>query len=231
MSKVNSVKTLRAKRSKRLALKRGLPQNKGTSYLRPWRTTNGDPVLNMSLQTSDAAEIDILSSLNLRNANSTMTADHIPPQHIPSRKPSHYTETLRYATSPKDHKTLRHSMLHMENYNIDYNSYSKSIDYGDSRLKWLKSFKFDIDDSKAQFTYFEERLADHGIIENAEKYWVIREFWPNKDMSDYTLCTAPKDRNFGSLRKYLIEKDGVCHRFYCQRKNLSLLVGTTSTLK
>ena len=176
MSKVNSVKTLKAKRAKRLAQKRGLPPIKGSSYHRPWRTTNGDPVFNTSLQPSDAAEVDILSSLNLRNANSTMMADQIPPQHIPSRKPSRYTETLKCATSPKDHNTLRHRMLQTENYNIDYNSYSKSIDYGDSRLKWLKSFKFDIDDSKAQFIYFEERLADHGIIENAEKYWVIREF-------------------------------------------------------
>ena len=138
-----------------------------------------------------------------------MTADHIPLQHISSREPSRYIETLRYATSPKDHNTLRHRMLQTENYNIDYNSYSKSIDYGDSRLNWPKSFKFDIDVSTAQFIYFEERLADHGIIENAEKYWVIREFWPNKDMSDYNLCTAHKDRNFGSLRKYLLEKDGV----------------------
>ena len=41
MSKVNSVKTLRAKRAKRLAQKRGLPPIKGSSYLRPWRTTEG----------------------------------------------------------------------------------------------------------------------------------------------------------------------------------------------
>ena len=39
MSKVNSVKTLRAKRTKRLAQKRGLPPIKGSSYLRPCRTT------------------------------------------------------------------------------------------------------------------------------------------------------------------------------------------------
>ena len=113
-----------------------------------------------------------------------MIADLIPPQHIPSTEPSRYTETLRYATSPKDHNTLRHSMLQTENYNMDNKLYSESIDCGDSRLKWLMSFKFDIDDSKAQFIYFKERLADHGTIENAEKYWVIREFWPNKDMSD-----------------------------------------------
>ena len=90
---------------------------------------------------------------------------------------------------------------------MDYDSYSKSTYCGDSRFKRLKSFKFDIDDSKAQFLYLEEQLADHGIIENAEKYWVLSEFWPNKDMSDYALCTVPKDRNFASLRKYLMEKD------------------------
>ena len=39
MSKVNSVKALRAKRAKRLAQKRGLPQIKGSSYHRPSRTT------------------------------------------------------------------------------------------------------------------------------------------------------------------------------------------------
>ena len=47
---------------------------------------------------------------------------------------------------------------------------------GYERLKWLKSFKFDIEDEKAQFLYFEEKMADHGIINNAEKYWVLREF-------------------------------------------------------
>ena len=39
MSKVNSVKALRAKRAKRLAQKRGIPPIKGSSYHRPWRTT------------------------------------------------------------------------------------------------------------------------------------------------------------------------------------------------
>ena len=39
MSKVNSVKALRAERAKRLAQKRGLPPIKGSSYLRPRRTT------------------------------------------------------------------------------------------------------------------------------------------------------------------------------------------------
>ena len=43
MSKVNSVKVLRAKRSKRLAQKRGLPPIKGSSYHRPLRTTPQAP--------------------------------------------------------------------------------------------------------------------------------------------------------------------------------------------
>ena len=70
MSKVNSVKTLRAKRAKRLAQKRGLPLIKGSSYLRPCRTTIGDPVFNTSTQPSkpsDATKVEILNSLKLRN--------------------------------------------------------------------------------------------------------------------------------------------------------------------
>ena len=60
MSKVNSVKTSRAKRAKSLAQKRGLPQNKGSSHHRPWRITICDPVFNMSLQPSDDTEIELL---------------------------------------------------------------------------------------------------------------------------------------------------------------------------
>ena len=67
MIEINSVKTSRAKRAKRLAQKRGLPPIKGSSYLRPWRTTIGDPVFNMSLQPSDDTEIEILNFLKLRN--------------------------------------------------------------------------------------------------------------------------------------------------------------------
>ena len=83
---------------------------------------------------------------------------------------------------------------------------------GDHRLKWLKVFKSDIEDAKALFSYFEERMANHGITDNAEKYWVIREFWPNNDMSVYLRCTEPNNINFSSLRRYLMEKDGVLPR-------------------
>ena len=38
MSQVNSVKALRAKRSKRLSRKRGLPLTKGSLFSRPWTT-------------------------------------------------------------------------------------------------------------------------------------------------------------------------------------------------
>ena len=115
------------------------------------------------MQPSNATEVEILNSLNLRNANSTRMADHIPPQYIPSREPSRYKKTLRYATSPKDHNTLRHRRLQQENYNMDYISYSESINYEDSRLKWLKSFKSDIDDSKAQLLYCYHILGDHNL--------------------------------------------------------------------
>ena len=50
-------------------------------------------------------------------------------------------------------------------------------------------------------------MADHGITDDAEKYWVLREFWPNNDMSAYILCAEPKDRNFKSLCAYLMHKD------------------------
>ena len=36
----------------------------------------------MSTQPSDAAEVDILNSLNLKYANSTIMADHTLPQYI-----------------------------------------------------------------------------------------------------------------------------------------------------
>ena len=48
MSKANSVKALRAKRAKRLAQKRGLTQNKGSSYHRPRTTFLQFPRQNIS---------------------------------------------------------------------------------------------------------------------------------------------------------------------------------------
>ena len=62
-------------------------------------------------------------------------------------------------------------------------------------------------------------------IDNLEKYWVLREFLPNNDMSDYILCTAPKDRNFRSLRKYLIEKYGVLQWVLLQKKQFDSVSG------
>ena len=54
---------------------------------------------------------------------------------------------------------------------------------------------------------------------------MIREFWPNKDMSDYNLCTAPKDRKFGSLRKYLLENDGVLPHILLPKKEFKSVSG------
>ena len=68
-------------------------------------------------------------------------------------------------------------------------------------------------------------MADHGNIDNSEKYWVLREFWPNKDLSEYVLCTAPEDRNFESLRKYLMEKDRVLPRVLLPKKQFDSVSG------
>ena len=46
MSKVNSVKALRAKRSKRLAQKRGFPPIKGSSYHKPKTTVQVNSLKN-----------------------------------------------------------------------------------------------------------------------------------------------------------------------------------------
>ena len=98
----------------------------------------------------------------------------------------------------------------------------ESIRLGDQRLKWLKTFKFDIERAKAQFLCFEKKMADQGITDNAEKYWVLREFWPNNDMSAYLLCTEPNNRNFKSLRRYLMKKDGVLPRVLLPKNNITL---------
>ena len=68
-------------------------------------------------------------------------------------------------------------------------------------------------------------MADHGIVDNAEKYWVLREFWPNNDMSAYILCTAPEDRNFRTLRTYLLQKDGVLPRVLLPKKQFNSISG------
>ena len=35
------------------------------------------------------------------------------------------------------------------------------------------SFKFDIEDAKTQFLYFEKRIADYGIIDNADNGYFV----------------------------------------------------------
>ena len=92
------------------------------------------------------------------------------------------------------------------------------IRLGVHRLKWLKRFKFDIEDAKTQLLYFEERMANHGITDTAGKYWVLREFWPNNDMSAYLRCTKPNNRKFLSWCRYHIEKDGRLPRVLLQKK-------------
>ena len=61
-------------------------------------------------------------------------------------------------------------MTQRERYNKEINSYPESLNLSYSTLRWLKSFKFDIENAKAQFLYFEERMADHGIVDNTERY-------------------------------------------------------------
>ena len=270
MSQVNSVKDLRNKHAKCLVQNKGktpLIDIKGSSYPRP-RTTNGDPVFNMSMQPSYTTKVEMLNTLDLRNANTTMMADHIAvksdkllqleddlkklrrqneeferqaiqtqiqqkrisfdtetPQHIDSRELSCHTETIKNTISKRDTHILRQTITQRERLNKEMNSYPESLNLSDSTLKWLKSFKFDIEDTKTQFLYFEERMADHGIIENAEKYWVLREFWPNNEMSEYFLCTAPEDRNFESLSKYLMEKDGVLPKVLLPKKQFDSVSG------
>ena len=75
------------------------------------------------------------------------------------------------------------------------------------------------------FLYFEERIADHGITDNSEKYWLLREYFPNQDMSEYILYRAPENRNCGSLGKYLMEKDGVLPRVLPPKKQLDSVSG------
>lgn len=57
-------------------------------------------------------------------------------------------------------------------------------------------------------------MADHGIFNEAEKYCIIRQFWINNNMSAYLQCTEQNNRNFRSLRRYLMEKDGVLPRVF-----------------
>ena len=79
-------------------------------------------------------------------------------------------------------------MFRTERYNREFNSYTKYFNNGDSRLKM--SFKFDVVDAKEHFFLYRRTLCDHGVIENARKHWLLRVFWPKKDMQEYVLCTT-----------------------------------------
>ena len=60
-------------------------------------------------------------------------------------------------------------------------------------------------------------MADYGIYDEDDKYFVLREYWPNNDMSAYILCTEPRDRNFKSFRAY--SKMEPYHGLCFQKKN------------
>ena len=82
----------------------------------------------------------------------------------------------------------------------------------DEWIKWLKNFRFYLEDVKAQFLYFEKRMANHGIYDEDDKYLVLREYWPNNDMSAYILLTESRNRNIKSLRAYIMHKNGALPR-------------------
>ena len=62
-------------------------------------------------------------------------------------------------------------------------------------------------------------MADYGIYDEDDKYFVLREYWQNNDMSAYILCTEPRDRNFKILHAYLMHKDGALPRALLPKKN------------
>ena len=137
------------------------------------------------------------------------------------RQPSIYRETPQFTASPRyTSPTLQQALYHEEQYEG-----VQALRLGDERLRWLRNFKFDIEDAKAQFLYFEKRMADHGIYDEADKYFVLREYWPNNDMSAYILCTEPRDRNFKSLRAYLMHKDGALPRALLPKKEFHNISG------
>ena len=108
------------------------------------------------------------------------------------RQHSIHRETPQFAASPRYTSVILQQALYQEE---QYEGVQR-LHLGDERLKWLKNFRFDIEDAKAQFIYFEKRMADHGIYDEDDKYFVLREYWPNNDMSAYILCTEPRDKNF-----------------------------------
>ena len=70
-------------------------------------------------------------------------------------------------------------------------------------------------------------MADHGMYDEDDKYFMLREYWPNNDMSAYILCTDPRDRNFKSLRAYLMHKDGALPRALVPKNKFRIPVAVT----
>ena len=172
------------------------------------------------LQTQIRQEREIL-----RTYQDRIWTDIESPQYIPTRETLRHSETPRYMTSPRENVIWRQTITQRDRFNKEMNSYPQFLNLSDSTLRWLKAFKFDIEDAKEQFLYFEERMADHGIVDNTEKYWVLREFWPNNDLSAYMRCTAPEDRNYNTLRAYLLEKDGVLPCVLLPKKQFNSVSG------
>ena len=130
-------------------------------------------------------------------------------------------QTPQFSASPRYTSPTLQQALYQEE---QYEGVGK-LHLGDERLRWLKNFRFDIEDAKAQFLYFEKHMADHGIYDEDDKYFVLREYWPNNDMSAYILCTEPRDRNFKSLRAYLMHKDGALPRALLPKKQIQNISG------
>ena len=68
-------------------------------------------------------------------------------------------------------------------------------------------------------------MADHSIYDEDDKYFVLREYWPNNDMSAYILCTEHRDRNLKTLRAYLMHKDGALQRALLPKKQIRNIRG------
>ena len=148
----------------------------------------------------------------------------------------------RYRTEPNDRNISRQTMNgpadqhtspfsgieYVGHREPDYNIRNLHLGTGNMRIensRWLQNFKFDIEDAKGQFNYFNARMEDHGILDDHDKYVTIREYWPNKDMNDYILCTEEKDRNFASLKNYLLTKDGFLPRVLLPKAEIHSISG------
>ena len=60
------------------------------------------------------------------------------------------------------------------------------------------------------------------FLNEAENNWIIWKFWPNQEMRAYTLYTDSKDRNFTSLKTFLIEKGGLLPQVLLPKKNSTM---------